>query len=65
MRGYVNVIDLPTQAQLDDMTKQVLANNVSVYPRSEDTERKDSQFRRTRAWTSRSSIIYVTKKPHV
>ncbi len=65
MRGYVEVIDLDAAlAQLDALTKQVLANNVEKVPVTADTRTKGHPVPPfPGAWSSPiKHVIYVTKE---
>lgn len=65
MRGYINIIDIPnSQAELDAMTRQVIANNVEFYPLTEATRPEGHPVPPAPGtWTSPiKHVIYVTKE---
>ena len=65
MRGYVVITDIPgSQAELDAMTAKVVANNVELYPRDQDSRTPGFPVPPARhAWKSPiKHVIYVTKE---
>lgn len=65
MRGYLNIITLPTdEKQYSALTEKTLRNNVDVYPASEDARKPGFPVPPYRkAWKSPiKHVIYVTKE---
>lgn len=65
MRGYINVFDLPTtQEELDALTRQVVENNVTLYPLTKETRPEGHPVPPApRTWNSPiKHVIYVTKE---
>lgn len=64
MRGYLMIVDVPSDDKLTEMTQRVVANNVRLAPASEDERPRDGAVPSfPGAWASPiKHIVYVTKE---